>query len=210
MALLLTLALIVFSDVSMCLPMIIFPSHSACKKVFSHLKISQAAMDWRENPTLNGISLDNSRSDIVKILGKGKIVYRSPDYVEKKETLYEWKIGESTLEIRFNQENKPVFIGFFTKRISKSIGGIYLNKDTIESVRNKLGPPDRIEGPTPNEGELYTYKLIYLAGKNRSSEVNFISYFDASRTSLAVEQVTPEIFSKRAIGKVFISIREKD
>ena len=175
-----------------------------------NLKLSppaaQGGSNWRDNPAINGVRLGHRRSEVTKLLGSGKLVFTSPDYAEERESRYEWKTRQGVFEVGFDQDQKAIFVSLSSRGKVSSPGGIWLNEDTVDSVKKKLGNPDRTEGPTPDE-EMFFYSLVYLAGHRDSQELHFVSHIDAGKRGLEPSQITPELFAKRPIEKVFISRR---
>jgi hypothetical protein len=167
---------------------------------------AQGGSNWRDNPTINGVRLGHKRSEVTRILGAGKLLFISPDYVEERESRYAWKTRQGTFEVGFDRDQKAIFVSISSRGKVVSPGGVLLNKDTIESIKKKLGNPERAEGPTPDE-ETFFYSLVYLAGHLNSQEVHFVSHIDAGKKGLEPSQVTAELFAKRPIEKVFISRR---
>lgn len=164
--------------------------------------------NWKIDPSLGGIRLGQNHSEVTKLLGKGKLLFTSPEYVEERISMYEWRTTQGRLQIGFDQEDKVRSVGLTGVKRVQVPGGIYLNEDTIESVRRKLGPPDLTRGPDGDE-ERYIYSLVYLVGPQNSQEIRFITDLDAGKLRLEPKQVTPTKFAKRTIGKVLI-IKHKD
>jgi hypothetical protein len=158
---------------------------------------------WRATPTLGGVQLGQDFSGVMSSLGKGDLVYTSPDYVEEKERRYQWKTSTGVLEVGFGDSDRVTFIGLSAKSRVQTIAGVYLNTDTICSIRAKLGRPDRTEGPDLDE-TVASFSLVYLAGPRRSQEVHFVSNMDWDRAGLDPASISSNLFSKRAVVKVFI------
>lgn len=168
--------------------------------------VAQGSSNWRGNPSIHGVRLGHTRSEVTKLLGKGRLVFISPDYVQERESRYEWKTRQGVFEVGFDQDQKVIFVSLSSRNKMSSPGGIRLNEDTVELVKKKLGNPDRTEGPTPDE-EIFFYSLVYLAGHRDSQELHFVSYIDAGKRGLEPSRVTAGLFAKRPIEKVFISRR---
>jgi hypothetical protein len=165
-------------------------------------------LPWRSNPMLRGVRLGDKYADIVSRLGKGKLLFRSPDYLEQRESRYGWKFPTETLEVGFDEGDKASFLGLFADRqISLFGGGVYLNRDTVRTTRTKLGPPDREEGPEFNES-VCSYSLIYYVGASRDQEVRFISILNWDASGLDPSRINADNFASRRITKVIIVWRK--
>src|SRR5260370_26240846 len=164
---------------------------------------SPESRGWRSSPTLGGLHLGQDLSTVTMSLGKGHLVYTSPEYVEQKETRYEWRTSKRLLEVGFSKDDRIIYIGLSAKTRTRSIAGVYLNKDTMRSVRAKLGRPDKTEGPDLDETMAY-FSLVYLVGPRHSQEVHFVSDIDWDRLGLNTKSLSARLFAKRQVVKVFI------
>lgn len=159
--------------------------------------------DWHSRPALAGVFLDQDFSAVTRTLGNGELIYTSPEYIKQREQRYKWKTSSASVEVGFNQQKKAVFVGLSSEKRVRSIGGVYLNWDTISSVQKKLGRPNRTEGPDLNETTAF-YSLVYLAGPQRTQEVHFVSFIDWDRLHLDPKSISPMNFAKRQIVKAFV------
>ncbi len=152
-------------------------------------------------PSLMSIGLGMTLHEVQRNMGPGKLKARAPDPDADWQLYYTWRRGASRIETVFDRERKVAMVNVSGAAPITVLGKITLNRDTVQSVEQKLGPPVEKTGPAFGEGEYAFLSLVYRCGTG--DEVLFMTQVKCSRPDMNA-CLSEELFAQKPILKVAI------
>ncbi len=153
------------------------------------------------HPTLMSIALGMTLREVQRSMGPGKLTARAPDPGADWQFYYMWRRGASRIETVLDRNRRVAMVSVSGATPIRVPGKVTLNRDTVQTVEQKLGPPTEKIGPAFGEGEYAFLSLVYRCGTGE--EILFMTQRECTRPDMNA-CLSQELFARMPILKVAI------
>lgn len=160
-----------------------------------------------ERPAVMSITVDMTLKDVQRRMGPGTLTARAPDPDADWQYHYSWRHGSARIDAVLDRDLKVAMVSISSRVQATVLDKVMLNRDTVESVERRLGPPVAKIGPAYGEGEYAFYSLVYRCG-TEGDEVQLMTQLECKRPDMEA-CLSERLFLGRPIVKVAIRRRPK-
>lgn len=123
---------------------------------------------------LAGVKLGMKLSEIVKVLGPGRLEYKyDGDHMDTRSS-YSWRKGGFHIDVNFGEDSRALGIIVGSKAKLSLLGRVRLNVDTYAQIVREFGVPSIEEEPNYGEADFVYYSYGYTCHAQGGSKVLFM------------------------------------